>query len=90
MNKLEESRLKIDQIDSEIISLFIKRMEVVKEVTAYKKENNLPVLDSSREQAMLEKHLTKLGDSEYKEFYHFVLEGFLSASKEMQKKLLEK
>ena len=36
MNKLEECRKRIDDIDSKIIKLFEERMDVVKEVTSYK------------------------------------------------------
>ena len=35
MNKLEECRKRIDDIDSKIIKLFEERMDVVKEVTSY-------------------------------------------------------
>lgn len=90
MNKLEECRNKIDEIDTQIISLFEERMSVVKEVTKYKKDNNIPVLDSSRESVMLDKNLKKINSEEYKHYYHFVLEGFLSASKAMQNDLLKK
>lgn len=90
MTKLEECRDKIDQIDTQIIKLFEERMDVVKEVTSYKIENNLPVLDSSREAKMLEKNLNKIENEEYKTYYEDVLLGFLKASKDMQKILTSK
>lgn len=90
MNKLEKARLVIDEIDSEIIKLFEKRMATVKDVTEFKIENNMPILDSNREAVMLEKNLTKISNEEYKKYYHLVLEGFLKASKDLQKDILEK
>ena len=60
MNKLEESRIKIDEIDTKIIELFEERMTTVLEVIKYKIENNIPVLDSNREAAMLNKNLDKI------------------------------
>lgn len=90
MNKLESARLKIDEIDNEIIQLFEKRMDVIKEVIQYKIENNIPILDSSREIIMLEKNLNKISNPEYKNHYKAVLEGFLKASKDMQKEILKK
>ena len=60
MNKLEECRERIDEIDSKIIELFEERMDVVKEVTSFKLENDYPVLDASRESKMLEKTFLKL------------------------------
>jgi monofunctional chorismate mutase len=90
MNKLEKARLVIDEIDSEIIKLFEKRMATVKDVIEFKIENNMPILDSNREAAMLEKNLAKISNEEYKKYYHSVLEGFLKASKDLQKDILEK
>ena len=66
MDKLTECRMKIDEIDSQIIELFEARMDVVKEVTSYKINNNKPVLDSSREAIMLDKNLKKIKNEEYK------------------------
>jgi monofunctional chorismate mutase len=89
MNKLEQSRILIDEIDSEIITLFEKRMEAVIEVIKYKIENNIPITDTNREIIMLEKNLNKIQNEEYKKYYKSVLDGFLKASKDMQKDILD-
>lgn len=89
MTKLESCRNEIDQIDEEIIKLYEKRMEIVKEVINYKLDNNIEILDSSREEKMLNKNLTKISKDEYKKYYKDVLTGFLKASKEMQKDILD-
>lgn len=90
MTKLDEVRLLIDDIDSKIIELYEKRMDAIMEVTKYKMENNLPVSDSSREASMLNKNINKIINENYKQYYHHVLDGFLKASKDMQKELLKK
>lgn len=90
MTKLEQARINIDDIDTKIIELFEKRMDTVKDVIKFKIENNIPILDSNRETIMLEKNLNKISNEEYKKYYKTVLEGFLKASKEMQKDILEK
>ena len=90
MNKLEQARINIDDIDTKIIELFEKRMDTVKDVIKFKIENNIPILDSNRETIMLEKNLNKIFNEEYKKYYKTVLEGFLKASKAMQKDILEK
>ena len=90
MDKLIEARNKIDEIDSKIIELYEKRMDVVKDVVAYKLENNMQVTDSSREAMMLEKNLKKINNEEYKKYYESVLAGYLKASKDMQKDIVEK
>lgn len=89
MDKLKEARAKIDEIDSQIIELYEKRMDVVKDVTAYKLEHDMQILDSSRESAMLEKNLAKISNEEYKKYYENVLKGYLEASKKMQKEIIE-
>lgn len=90
MEKLEIYRDLIDSIDNQIIELYVKRMEIVKEITKLKIENGLPVLDQNREKIMLEKNLEKIKDHEFKKYYKSVLEGFLKASKEMQKDIIRK
>lgn len=90
MEKLEIYRDLIDSIDNQIIKLYVKRMEIVKEITKLKIENDLPVLDQNREKIMLEKNLEKVKDDEFKKYYKSVLEGFLKASKEMQKDIIRK
>jgi monofunctional chorismate mutase len=89
MSKLDESRVKIDEIDTQIIELYEKRMQIVKDVIQYKIENNMAILDSNREAAMLEKNLQKIKNEELKKYYKSVLDGYLKASKDMQKDILE-
>lgn len=48
---LDKLRNEIDRIDDELINLFKQRMEVVTQVSDYKKVNNLPTLDKGREEA---------------------------------------
>ena len=69
MKDLSKARDEIDNIDTQIIKLFEQRMDIVKDVANYKIENNLPVLDSSRENMMLEKNLKKITNEEYKKYY---------------------
>ena len=88
MSKLDQARVKIDEIDSKIIELFEERMSTIIDVINYKIENNIPVLDSGRESAMLDKNLKKIKNEDYKKYYQSVLEGFLKASKDMQKDIL--
>ena len=89
MKILENCREIIDQIDTEIIKLYEKRMDIVKEVIEFKIKNNIPVLDSSREEKMLIKNLEKIQNENYKKYYNSVLTGFLKASKDMQNDILK-
>ena len=50
---LNQYRQRIDEIDDQLLRLFAERMEVAAGIAAYKKENNLPVLDMRREREKL-------------------------------------
>ena len=50
---LNAYRKRIDEIDDELVRLFAERMEVAAGIAAYKKKNDLPVLDVRREREKL-------------------------------------
>ena len=50
---LKDYRKQIDEIDTQLLSLFSQRMEVAAGIAAYKKEHGLPVLDGKREREKL-------------------------------------
>lgn len=66
MVDLSISRQQIDEIDSEIVELFEKRMEVANEVAKYKMETGKPVFDKEREDQKLEK-LASLSHGKFNE-----------------------
>ncbi|MCR5786239.1 MAG: chorismate mutase [Acholeplasmatales bacterium] len=90
MNKLESARLIINECDKEMIELFKKRMRAAEMVASYKKENNLPVLDLSREEAIINKNIALLNDKEFEEYYLEFFKTMLKVSKDYQTKLMEK
>jgi len=63
-HKLEELRTEIDKLDGELMQLLARRMEVVGEIGAYKKENNITILQLKRWKHIIEDRLaigTNLG-----------------------------
>ena len=88
MNKLEQARLIINEVDLKMIELFKERMKAAEMVAEYKKENNLPVLDKAREEALINKNVNYLNDKELEKYYLTFLEGMLTASKDYQKDLI--
>lgn len=83
--KLEEIRNEIDSIDEELVSLFIRRMNCAEQVAKYKKENNLPILDASRERALLNK-ISDLSGEEFEEYTRTLYSTILSLSRSYQHK----
>ncbi len=88
--KLEEAREIINEVDNEMINLFIKRMAAVSMVAEYKMENDIPVLDSIREDTIKERNIEKLSNKVLEPYYIKFFDGVLESSKEYQKYLLEK
>lgn len=56
---LDNIRTEINAIDRQLVELLEKRMELVDQVTAYKRATGKPVLDSKRETDVL-KHVGEL------------------------------
>ena len=88
MKDLQESRKEIDWIDDEIIKLFERRMEVCKDVAAYKLNTGKPVLDRKRELDKLKVLREKASDSFYAHGVEELFEQIMAMSRKMQYKLL--
>lgn len=87
---LQQKRNKIDNIDKEIVKLFEERMNTVIEIAKIKKENNMEVLDSTRENIVIEKVKSYLENKELEEYLvEFFLE-LMKISKKYQKEIIEK
>lgn len=53
MQKIKDLRLKIDEIDKNLLDLFIERLQVVKEIGEVKQKNGMEIIDDVREQEVL-------------------------------------
>lgn len=84
--EIKDLREMIDSLDREIVELLVKRMNVSAEVAAYKIKNNMPVLDKSREEALLEKIASLSGDMSG--YTHEIYLEILKQSRAYQNKLI--
>ena len=89
MNKLEEYRKEIDLIDKEMIALFERRMDVARKVGEYKKENNMEILNSKREEEVIEKNVNSLKNKEYKNVTRKFFENIMELSRSLQKDIIK-
>ena len=80
MSLIDEARLKINAIDEKMVKLFEERMAAVLDVLKYKKEHNLAVFDSKREEEIIKKNVQLLSDSNLKEYYLEFFKAVLSSS----------
>ena len=81
--ELTDLRKKIDEIDDEIVSLYLKRMGIVAEIAQAKKETNAPVCNSERESEILSR-LTKNVPDEYKIYLKEIYSAIFKTSKAYQ------
>ena len=88
MRTLEELRVEIDRIDQQMVQLFEERMQVVGEVMAVKKAAGLPILDASREEAVVAKNTARLSDPALADYYERLIRQMMALSREYQAKLM--
>lgn len=88
MDKLNESRKTINEIDQEMAALFERRMQAVKDVAEYKKERGLPIYDAAREQAIVERNSAFITDYDVRSYYVRFLNDVLAVSKQYQERVI--
>ncbi len=89
MTELEKAREIINEVDSEMAKLFVKRMDAVKQVAAYKKETGMQITDAAREEELIAKNAMLLENSPYKSYYINFLRENMEISKKFQHRLIE-
>lgn len=82
-NQLETLRQEIDSIDAQIFNLFKQRITVAKQIGTYKKEHELAVLDSSRENAKRDQVKATVSN-ELEPYALELLEVLMNAAKTVQ------
>ena len=84
MSDLRDQRNKIDVCDEEIIRLIEERLDIVNEVINYKIKNGIEILDSGREEEILNGLDKKVRNPEYLEIIKKIYLNILHLSKEYQ------
>ena len=83
--ELNELRNEINQIDDEILNLFLRRMDIAGQVADYKRENNLPIYQPQREREILKKVAEQAG-SEKGGYARVLFSMLMELSKSAQNK----
>ena len=89
MNALDENRMKINDIDAELVHLFEERMKAVQRILAYKEEHGLPVFDAAREEENIRRTAEMLKDPSMRGYFEDWYRYTMKVSKDYQKDLLE-
>ncbi len=83
-SKLEEARKIINEVDTQMAELFVKRMHAAELVFEHKKEFGLPILDQKREDAVIEKNSALIEDETIKGYYIDYIKNLMSISRAYQ------
>lgn len=89
MDLLEQARGIINEVDSEMAKLFVRRMEAAAMVAEYKKTHGLPVLDAIREEQVIRRGSARVEDDELRAYYVNFIRNNMELSRAYQHKLLE-
>ncbi|MEE3492450.1 bifunctional chorismate mutase/prephenate dehydratase [Ruminococcus sp.] len=88
MDKLQEARTQINEIDSEMAALFERRMQAARVIAEYKKERGLQIYDAKREQAVIEKNAANIKDPDIRSYYVRFLQDEMAVSKRYQEHII--
>lgn len=88
MDKLNEARAAINEIDKKMAELFEQRMQSAKVIAEYKKERGLPIYDAAREQAVIERNAALIKDYNVRSYYVRFLNDEMAVSKQYQESVI--
>ena len=84
--EISEIRSRIEPIDDELLKLFLERMDLIEEVTNYKRENHMPINDFAREREILTRITKDAGDREM--YVHHFFTNLFQLSKARQREMI--
>ena len=88
MKTLEACRTEIDAIDTQLARLFEMRMRVSRDVAAYKKAHGMDILDSAREQAVLDSRAALMNEDALRQPAREFFTALMRLSREEQARFL--
>ena len=85
---LDEARAEINAVDAEMAALFVRRMRAAEKVAEYKQRHALPILDASREEAVIQKNSKLVEDETIRSYYVNFIRENMAISRAYQQRLL--
>ncbi len=87
-DSLEEARRIINEVDAEMAALFVRRMQAAETVARYKQKHALPILDTAREEAVVQKNSALVEDELLRSYYVNFIRENMAISRAYQHRLL--
>ncbi|MCR5293767.1 MAG: chorismate mutase [Lachnospiraceae bacterium] len=88
MMNLDECRMRIDQVDTQLMELLKERFLIVGEVAAWKEANHVPVYDAAREEAKIIRVRREAGGEELADYCEEIFRAIMAASRHSEEKSL--
>ena len=88
MSEIDLLRIEIDDIDQELTKLLERRLNVAEKIAEYKKEQDLPILDESREEVVIQKNIDRLNNPDYADKVREFYINLMDISKSVQEDLI--
>ena len=86
---LDDARHELQRIDAQMRDLFVERMEVVRDIAAYKHDHGLAIEDQAFEAKMRNEHADGIADDDIRTYYIAFLQAVVEASKQWQRHLMD-
>ncbi|EFP62890.1 putative chorismate mutase [Erysipelotrichaceae bacterium 3_1_53] len=90
MSLLDDARKRINAIDADMARLFEERMQAVEDVIRYKQEHQMQVLDTSREQYVIEHNTSYIQQEAYRDSYIEFITDMLAISRKYQRSIINR
>lgn len=88
MERLNNLRVEIDNIDKQMAKLFEQRINLVKQIAQVKKEINYPSYDQGRETFILIRNGAYIEDKDIRMMYFEMMRKQFELTKKMQEEIL--
>jgi len=90
MTKINDLRKEIDNLDKNLVETFEKRMEISKEISNLKNNQNLSITDKTRETQKIKQNNEYLKNKSFSKYTESFTKELIKQSKKYQKALKKK
>lgn len=88
MDGLQEARKIINEVDTQMAELFVRRMRAAETVAEYKRAHGMPILDAAREEEVIRKGAERVEDDNLRGYYVDFMRDTMAVSRRYQQKLI--
>ena len=88
MDLLQEAREIINDVDSKMADLFVRRMRAAEMVAQYKTAHGMPILDAAREEIVIRNGSARVEDETLREYYTDFMRDTMAVSRRYQQRLM--